>query len=167
MSDTSQRPFSTRTRVSLAIARGIAAGRGDGDLTAAHVLLGLLKEGKNPAVAVMQRADVPVALLAQELEAELGPQGRPVPRQVVLDSTQGEAALVRKADHTADKRGDSYVGTEHLLLAILSDEESPASRVLARHALSRSEGRLHIDAVTGRGGPPQGGRSEQPEGSVR
>ena len=43
METTRPRPFTSRTRVALAIARGIAAARGDRDLTATHILLAVLR----------------------------------------------------------------------------------------------------------------------------
>ena len=39
-------PFTNRTYVSVSIARGIAAGSGHADLTAAHIALGILREGE-------------------------------------------------------------------------------------------------------------------------
>ena len=161
--ETKQRPLTTRTRISLAIARGIAAARGDGDLGATHVLLGLLREGRNPAASVVEHADVATSVIASELETELGPRGDPQPRQVVLDLTQGEDALLRRADLEAQQRGEPYIGTEHLLLAILSDEGNAASRVLSRHALSSAEARAKMDEVTGGRHAPGEGRSERPE----
>jgi ATP-dependent Clp protease ATP-binding subunit ClpC len=151
MGDASQQPFSTKTRLSLAIARGIAAARGEGDLTSTHVLLGLLREGDNAATRVAQHAGVSLDMITRELEAELGTKGRPLPRQVVVDSTEGEEALVRRAGQEARRRADPFIGTEHILLAILEDQENAASRVLARHGVSVSKGRDYVDMVTGRG----------------
>ena len=45
MTETAVPSLTTRTRVALAIARGIAASRGDDDLSPEPIALGLLREG--------------------------------------------------------------------------------------------------------------------------
>ena len=78
MTQTLQRSLTSRARVVLAIARGVAAGRGDPNVTAIHVAIGLATEGQSMAAAALQLAGVPLGVLRVELEAELGPpSGRP------------------------------------------------------------------------------------------
>lgn len=154
MKDGRPRPFTSRTRISLAIARGIAAARGDSDLTASHVALGLLREGENPAVAVLNHAGVPVRLVRARLEEVLGPLGSTRPRDVVVDSTAGEAELVAIAELKAEEWNDPYVGTEHLLLAVLAQEGSPAAGIFAGHGLSADTAVGYLQAVRGGTPPP-------------
>ena len=90
--------YSSRLRVSLAIARGIAATRGDDDLTPLHVALGILREGENPAVAALMHAGVDVGAVRFDMERALdAPAGLPRPGEVCIGATEGEQSLIDAA----------------------------------------------------------------------
>lgn len=143
-------PLTSRTYVAVAVARGVAAAYGHEDLADAHVALGVLREGENPAVAALQHAGVPLSALRRELEAALPRRGRPQRGVVALPATPGEAELMDRAVAEARRQGSEYVGTEHLLLALLRDEESQSARLFARHGFGVDEATRHLDAVSGR-----------------
>jgi ATP-dependent Clp protease ATP-binding subunit ClpC len=142
-------PYTSRTRVALSIARGLAAARGDTDVTTTHLALGLLREGQNLAVAALLHAAVPLGAVRQELEAALGPPpGRPRPDDVAVPLTPGEQGAVEQARTESRLLGNEYVGPEHLLLAILREQSSPAGQVFARHGFSSATAREHLDAAS-------------------
>lgn len=75
MAATQLRPLTSRTRVALAIARGIAAARGDRDLTETHIAVGILREGSNPALSALWYAGMSeneMRQLSSHLEHSLG-----------------------------------------------------------------------------------------------
>lgn len=135
------RPFTSRTRVALAIARAIAAARGDRDLTPTHVAVGIFREGGNAALAALYHSgfsqDV-LHKLGTRLEHQLGTYegNRAAPRQVALDATEGEATIIRLGEVEADRLNDAYLGAEHLLLAILRDTKNEAAVLLATCGVS-------------------------------
>ena len=91
MADAALLPYTTRARVSLAIARAVAAGRGDPDVTPLHVAVGLLRERENPAVAALIDAGVDLRGLRADIEVALGrPTGIPQPEEVAVELTEGE-----------------------------------------------------------------------------
>lgn len=128
MTDAAPLPLSSRTRVALAIARGIAASRGDENLLPDHVALGLLREGENFGVAALVHADVDLRTLRQALESGLDPVGRPRVDEVALPSTQGERDVLERALQEVRQRGDPYLGPQHLLLALLRDADGAVAR---------------------------------------
>jgi ATP-dependent Clp protease ATP-binding subunit ClpC len=140
-------PYSTRLRVALALARGIAAARGDTDLTPIHAALGVLREGENAAVAMLEHAGVPMDRVRHDLEIALGERGWPRREEVVLPLTDGERGLVHRARGQAQLRGDPFVGPEHILLALLQASESPAAQVFISRGFSHDAGLTHLDAV--------------------
>ncbi|MFP5353592.1 MAG: Clp protease N-terminal domain-containing protein, partial [Gemmatimonadota bacterium] len=89
----SDAPFTTRVRVALSIARALAAGMGHDEVTDAHVVLGIVREGENPAVAVLQHAGIALDVLRHDLEQALEPRGRARPREVARPLTDGERLL--------------------------------------------------------------------------
>lgn len=141
------RPFTSRTYVSLSIARGIAAACGHSDLTGCHVALGVLREGENPAVAALHRAGVALGALRRDLESALPELGRPTFGEVLLPATPGELALLQAADAEARSRSNEYIGSEHLLLATLRDSATPASQVFSRHGVTYDTALTHVRAV--------------------
>jgi ATP-dependent Clp protease ATP-binding subunit ClpC len=44
------------------------------------------------------------------------------PRQVTIDVTPGEEEVLRQSEMEADRLSDPYLGTEHILLAILRSD---------------------------------------------
>lgn len=140
-------PLTTRTRVALAIARTLAAAYGHEDVTPAHVLLGILREGENPAVAVLTHAGVSLTDLRDVLERTLAPRGPLVSRDLVVPLSDGERHLLARADGERRHRDDHPLGTEHLLLALLRDQGSSVSQLLSNHGLTYEAASAHIAAV--------------------
>ncbi len=124
--------FTPRAQQALNIARREADRFHHNYIGAEHLLLGLLKLGDGVAVSVLERNGINVQELATRIEQSLVPGGTPctegtlpyTPRvKKILTMAAGEARALR---HT-------YVGTEHILLAMLRDEDG-----LAWHALTSS-----------------------------
>jgi ATP-dependent Clp protease ATP-binding subunit ClpB len=139
--------LSSRLRVSLAIARGGAAARGDTDLTPVHIALGLLREGENPAVGVLLHAGVNTSKLRSELEQALGPPGIPRPGEVCIGPTPGEQAILDASAVISRSRGDAYLGPHHVLLALLDDKGSLVADLFARHGIDNLTAPPHLDAI--------------------
>jgi ATP-dependent Clp protease ATP-binding subunit ClpA len=108
----------------------------------------LVIDPSNPAVAVLQHAGVPMHRLRWELERTLGePPGGARPREVALESTPGEAALVAAADRQAAQLKHEYIGTEHLLLAVIAQEASPTTMLLAVHGVTQETATASLHAI--------------------
>ena len=152
------RPLTSRTRVALAIARGVAAARGHRDLTATHIAVGILREGRNPALSALWYAGMSgnaIDRLSSRLEHSLGePIGHIAPRQVTIDSTPGEHEILRLSDIEADQLNDPFLGTEHILLAILRSDDGAAKRFI-EDGMSLEKYREGMFASR-RGDPPPG-----------
>ena len=147
MPDAITYPFTNRTYVSLSIGRGIAAGYGHDNLTAAHIALGILREAENPAVAALDHGGVALRKLRHELEAQLPPRGHPRFGEVVLPATPGEQEIVEHAVAEAAVLNDPYLGNEHLLLAMLCDSTSPVAQTFSRHSFTYEAALTHLQFV--------------------
>jgi ATP-dependent Clp protease ATP-binding subunit ClpA len=147
MPDTITYPFTNRTYVSLSIARGIAAGSGHSDLTAAHIALGILREAENAAVAALHHGGVALRHLRHELEAELPPRGHPRFGEVLLPATPGEQGIVDLAVTEAATLNDEYLGNEHLLLAVLRDPSTPVAQTFSRQGFTYEAALTHLQFV--------------------
>ena len=136
MAATAPHNLTKRTRIALAIARGIAAANGHENLTSVHVALGILREGENPAVAILEQGGVQLKPLRRALDEVLPSPGRLRDGEVALPPTPGERALVEGARAEADLLGAPFTGTQHLLLAMLRDPAHPAAQIIARHGMA-------------------------------
>jgi ATP-dependent Clp protease ATP-binding subunit ClpC len=58
-------------------------------------------------------------------------------------------AVFQRAEEDAERRGDQFVGTEHLLMATLADPADPATRMFAAFDLDRPKLEAAFDAVRG------------------
>lgn len=143
----SDAPFTTRVRVALSIARALAAGMGHDEVTDAHVVLGIVREGENPAIAVLQHAGIALDVLRHDLEQALEPRGRARPREVARPLTEGERLLVERADVERRQLHHQHLGTEHLLLAVLHEAASPVAQLLARYNLRYDALPAHMAVV--------------------
>jgi ATP-dependent Clp protease ATP-binding subunit ClpC len=132
-----------RSRKIVALARRAAAARGHSRVSAAHLLLGILEEGEGVAATALGLHGVAVDDLsarAHALAESAGP-GEP-----------DAEAILAMARSEADEMDQDYVGTEHLLLALTRDRESPVANELARRGVSYQSAQARIAWIVS-GGP--------------
>ena len=120
-----------------------------------HVLLGLLKEGTGVAYTALSRC----GLTAETIESKLAASGSGSPTQLTAnDFTPRTKRVLRTAVSASARFGSSYVGTEHLLLALISDSDSYAVSFLNEAGVSVN---AVVEAIQNSlGGGQQGGFSE-------
>ncbi len=98
-----------------------------------HLLLGLLREGEGVAVNVLQALNVDLERATAEVERLIGvggtarPQG---PVEGVVLTPRAKKVVMELAPREAQGLGHNYVGTEHLLLALLREGEGIAAKAL-------------------------------------
>ncbi len=95
-----------------------------------HLLLGLLALGEGVAVAVLKSMGLNLDQLRLEVEKQCGIGGS-VTQKGSLPLSQSLKKVLVLAAVEAKKMNYNYVGTEHLLLGLLRDTKSIASRILA------------------------------------
>ncbi len=95
-----------------------------------HLLLGLIDEGGNLALAVLESLEIEPTDVRAELLASMGP---------ATDALSGHIPFTRMAKHVLELAlkealtlGHNYIGCEHLLLGLVGAEKGLASQVLRR-----------------------------------
>jgi hypothetical protein len=109
-------------------ARAEARGAGSAEVGPEHLLLGLLGDDHGTALRALESAGVELdaaRAAVPRTPGEPGEGGR------VPVSEQARAALEQSL-REAVRLGDSHLGVEHLLLALLRDPEAPAARLLGQ-----------------------------------
>lgn len=117
--------YTESARRALFFARYQASQLGSLCIDTEHMLLGVIRESKGMAAAILMRADCSLETLRKETE------GRSVFREKVATSveipfsTETKRVLAHAAQE-ADRFRHSYIGSEHLLLGLIREEESVA-----------------------------------------
>ena len=93
-----------------------------------HILLGLLKESSGVAAMALQNSGLSADKL-EEVFKEALKSGTPT-TLTPDDFTPRSKRIMQMAVMTSSQLGHSYVGTEHLLIALLSEKDSYALRFL-------------------------------------
>ena len=115
-----------------------------------HILLGLVKEGSGVAANVLKNMDVDLAKIRREVE-KLVNQGTDMIAMGKLPQTPRAKKAIEYAVEEARNFSHTYVGTEHLLLGLLREEEGVAAQVLLNLGLSLDRVRDQILELMGNG----------------
>ncbi len=112
-----------------------------------HILLGLVKEGSGVAASVLRKLGVDLSEVRQRIEDIVEPG--PATRAGRLPQTPKAKSALEYAIQEARGLGHQYVGTEHLLLGLLREDEGVASMVLLQSGVSTESARAEILALLG------------------
>ena len=123
--------FTPRAQQVLVLARKEADRFSHAYIGTEHLLLGLIKLGQGVAVNVLQRMGIQLETVRMEVEKEVG-SGPPQKTTGNIPYTPRVRKVLSLANREAKQLNHSYVGTEHLLLGLLREEEGVAARVLRR-----------------------------------
>ena len=113
-----------------------------------HILLGLVREGEGVAAMVLEKMGVSLENIRIEIEKLVQPGPT---TQIIGDlpfTPRAKKALELAAEE-ARSLGHNYIGTEHLLLGLLREEEGVASQVLLNLNLDLSTVRNKVMEVLG------------------
>ncbi len=94
-----------------------------------HLLLGLIALGEGVAVSVLERLGVDLDVLRLEVEKSVG-QGPATQTAGALPMTPRAKKVLALAAGEAQALNHGYIGTEHILLGLLREEEGVAARVM-------------------------------------
>ena len=125
--------FTPRARGAVSNAEKRARGVPHDYVGTEHVLLGVLDEGGNLALKILESSDIELDDLRAELVGSLGPATEAVEGHIPF-TPLAKRALEATAKE-ALSLGHNYIGCEHLLLGLLGTEEGLASQVLRRMGL--------------------------------
>jgi ATP-dependent Clp protease ATP-binding subunit ClpC len=110
-----------------------------------HILLGLIHEGEGVGAKVLESLGIPLDELRQEVEAIIG-QGQRAPSGHIPFTPRAKKVLELSL-REAVRLGHHYIGTEHILLGLISQDEGVAAQVLARRGADGSSARQKIIEV--------------------
>ena len=133
-----------------------------------HLLLGLVKEGSGVASNVLKNLDVDLRKIRVEVE-KIVQSGPDMVSMGKLPQTPRAKKVLEYAFEEARNLNHNYVGTEHLLLGLLREQEGVAAQVLMNLNLKLEDVREEVlnllghgmESGSGEGGSGSGGSSER------
>ncbi|HMO87323.1 MAG TPA: Clp protease N-terminal domain-containing protein, partial [Lacipirellulaceae bacterium] len=133
-----------------------------------HVLLGLIKEGSGVAANVLKNLDVDLRKIRLEVE-KLVQSGPDMVTMGKLPQTPRAKKVIEYSMEEARHLNHNYVGTEHILLGLLREQEGVAAQVLMNLGLKLEEVREEVLNLLGHGleGEESGGRGRAGGGEGR
>ena len=115
-----------------------------------HILLGLVKEGSGVAANVLKNLDADLRKIRLEVE-KIVQSGPDMVTMGKLPQTPRAKKVIEYAMEEARNLNHNYVGTEHLLLGLLREQEGVAAQVLMNLGLKLEDVREEVLNLLGHG----------------
>jgi len=110
-----------------------------------HLLLGLVREGEGTAAQVLKNKGITLDLARQQVEAAIGKGQQRV--EQVMGYTPRTKTIIELSVDEARRMGHNYIGTEHLLLALIREGEGIAAKMLTGMGLNFDSVRQELMAL--------------------
>jgi ATP-dependent Clp protease ATP-binding subunit ClpC len=119
-----------------------------------HILLGLVKEGSGVAANVLKNLDIDLRKIRLEVE-KIVQSGPDMVTMGKLPQTPRAKKVIEYSIEEARNLNHNYVGTEHLLLGLLREQEGVAAQVLMNLGLKLEEVREEVLNLLGHNMPTE------------
>ena len=162
--------FTERARKVMSLARQEAQRLNSEFIGTEHILLGIIQEGGGVAAKVLKNLNVELKRIRQEIEKLITPSTSPTVTLGQLPFSPRAKRVIELAGEAASQLGHDVIGTEHLLLGLLKENEGIAAQVLTNLGLKLEEVRDMVLEVLGADLPqdpedklaPKGSKSKTP-----
>jgi ATP-dependent Clp protease ATP-binding subunit ClpC len=134
--------FTPRAKRVLELARDIAEQIPNEHVDTVHLLAGMVDEGGNLALKVLESLEIEPADLRAELMGSMPPKAA-----ARVDNPGYAPGAMRALELTAKEAmalGHNYIGCEHILLGVLATEDTIGAQVLNRMGVDARNGRRAV-----------------------
>ncbi|MBI4302824.1 MAG: AAA family ATPase [Chloroflexi bacterium] len=135
-----QERFTEQAQEALAISQELVRQYRHSQWDVEHIMLALLQQEKGLVGQILKELGVDIEGVRQQVMAVLEKSPRlayEAPQQMY--ATPRVAELFRAAEAEATRLKDEFVGTEHLLIAIIGEEKGESSRILKRSGIDQEK----------------------------
>src|SRR5690554_4539055 len=140
--------FSPRVKDVINFSREEALRLGNDYIGVEHLLLGLIREGEGLGIRVLKEFNLDLEQIRYQIESYLNKSTNSAAKDLTNIPLVKQAEKALKITYLEAKLFKSTViGTEHLLLSILKDENNVACRTLNRYGVSYDNDKEEIEAM--------------------
>ncbi len=152
--------FSERVQEVIRLSREEALRLGHDYIGTEHLLLGIIREGQGVAVKILRNLDVDLVKLKKAIEDTVRTSGGtltigniPLTKQAekVLKITQIESKIYKS----------EVIGTEHILLSLLRDEDNIATQILHQFTVTYDNARTELNNILSSKNPEKAATAQQ------
>ncbi len=122
--------FTQKAQEALRSAHACACELGHGYIGTEHILAGLCADDSAVAGKLLSQKDVTYDIVKEKIVSLMG-QNEPIPSSTQLMMTPRTKRIIELSFAEARKMAHNYIGTEHMLLAIIREGESVAVKILS------------------------------------
>jgi len=144
--------FTERAQEAAQRAAEIIQRYGHNQIDTEHILLALIEQPGGVIPQILEKLNVSAAALTERLDATL----RASPKANIFGGGAGQIFITPRvkriidlANEEANRLKDEYISTEHIFLAILTERNTPAARILESAGLSRDRVYEAVQALRG------------------
>jgi len=137
-----QDKLTTKLQEALADAQSLAVGNDNPYIEPVHLLSALINQDDGGARSLLQRAGVNIGGLTNAIKAGLERLPKVSGNSGDVQASREFIGVLNLADKEAQKRGDQFVSSEMVLLA-LTDDKSDAGRLARENGLTRKSLEAH------------------------
>ncbi len=142
--------LTTKLQEALADAQSQAVGNDNQYIEPVHLLIALLNQDDGSARSLLQRAGVNVGSLTNGLKSALDRLAKVSGNDGQVQIGRELTGLLNMAEKESQKRGDQFLASEMILLALV-DDKSEAGKLVRENGLTRTALETAISAVRGGG----------------
>ncbi len=121
--------FTEKARIAISEAHECAVELGHNYIGSEHLLAGLIRESSGVAAKALEKAGMTEEKVVDKIKEYIG-SGSPLPSETELPLTPRTKRILEISAYEARRLGHSYIGTEHILMAIIRDGDGVAARIL-------------------------------------
>jgi len=148
--------FTDRAKKVLSIAKEVALASDSKVIDTIHVLVAIWQEGTSLACNILKNLNLQEEQFKQQLQVALGKTVTEAPTGTGrFPFTNSTKHMLASAAEEAKALGQNFMGTEHLLLGILHNEESDATKILVGFGISLDKARDELMGLMGEKVMPQ------------
>ncbi|MBN1256534.1 MAG: AAA family ATPase, partial [Planctomycetes bacterium] len=141
--------FTDRARKVIRLARQEAERLGHEFIGTEHILLGLVKEGSGVAANVLENLNIDLEKVRLEVEKYVSASTETMSSATSLPFTPKAKKVLEFAMDEARSLEHNYIGTEHLLLGLLREQEGMAAQVLLNLNIKLEDVRAEVMDLLG------------------
>jgi ATP-dependent Clp protease ATP-binding subunit ClpC len=142
-------PYTDRARKVLQLANQEAQRLNHKYIGTEHILLGLVKEGSGVASVALRNLDIDLRAIRMEVEKLVQSEPDMVQTGKLPQTPRAKKAIEYSLEE-ARNLNHKYVGTEHLLLGLLREQDGVAAQVLVNLGLKLDDVRNEVEWILGK-----------------
>ena len=157
--------FSERVQEVIRLSREEALRLGHDYIGTEHLLLGIIREGQGEAVKILRNIDVDLIKLKKAIEDTVKTSGGTLTIGNIPLTKQAEKVLKITQIESKIYKSD-VIGTEHILLSLLRDEDNIATQILHQFNVTYDNARAELNNILSSKNPEQEKHSQPTAGSA-